>query len=79
MQLTVCLPRHVQPRGTSNVNCADTHAMQVIQCSIICQTLDIATKSELCLFRVVLEFRLEEVVVRGITIEPLIEQNGHRR
>jgi len=72
MQLTVSLPWHIQKRGSSNKYAFNAHAMDVIQ--TIHKPFYIASKPQIRLSPVVLECRVEEIVVRRITVCKFIQK-----
>lgn len=73
-KLTVCLPGHVEERSTSDVDSADTHALEVVE--MVEDALEIATIAEVLLAPVVFEEGLEVVVIGGISVSELVEEDG---
>ena len=72
--LTVGLPEHVQPRRSRYEDAPDTHSVEIVEPRD--KTPEITTESKLGLPPIPLEHCTKVVVVRRVTIGPLVEQDG---
>lgn len=71
---TVSLPRHVQKRSTSDENSAYAHSLEIVEFSH--ETSDVTAKTQVDLAPVVFENRFEVIVVAGLAIGKLVEENS---
>lgn len=78
-QLTVGLPRHVQPRSSRDIKRLDAHPLQVIQRTRVHQPLGVSTVTKLRLGEVPFELSLEEIVVVGFSVVPFVQEEGVTR